>query len=290
MRLYNGLLISENVTDLYGQHLEADTRVAFHALHIDSIKEENILIRANDTDVLIILLCNITKFRSSIFLDFGLDHNNSRRIINITELSRTLDIDVLPGVYALTGNDYVPSFHGKGKVRPMVLMNKNATFMAAFRKLGEDDLDEEVYNVLEEFVCHMYGFKKEKNIQKAIQVHFKLKCQPSKASGKPLDSLKSVDPKGFPPCRAVLREQIKRAWFISNLYKNATQPYPCNEYSELDFGWQLSEDRKFLDLKWFIGNQVPPEIESIEKSAMSDDEDVENETDDSDDEEEDFED
>ena len=44
---------------LYGDHLEADTRVMFHAKHGDANGAQNIAIRGNDTDILIILLSNI---------------------------------------------------------------------------------------------------------------------------------------------------------------------------------------------------------------------------------------
>ena len=56
----------EDVTELYGYHLEADTRVAFHAAHADSNNPGNIVIRANDTHILIIMICNATTFTSSI--------------------------------------------------------------------------------------------------------------------------------------------------------------------------------------------------------------------------------
>ena len=46
----------ENVPELYGDHLEADTRVAFLAKHVDEANPRNIVIRANDTDIMVILL------------------------------------------------------------------------------------------------------------------------------------------------------------------------------------------------------------------------------------------
>ena len=64
-----------------------------------------------------------------------------------------------------------------------------------------------------------------------------------KKSEKPLDSIKSVDPKSFPPCRRVLIEQIKRAWFVAKLYKMATQAYPAEAFAEIDYGWKLSSKR-----------------------------------------------
>ena len=70
--LCNGKLCWESVDELYGYHLEADTRIAFHAKHADINDPGEIVVRANDTDVAIILLANIS----------GLDYNNTREFIN----------------------------------------------------------------------------------------------------------------------------------------------------------------------------------------------------------------
>ena len=73
-----GMLQVEDVHDLYGAHDEADTRVAFHAVHVEQLNPGNIVIRCNDTDILIIMLSNIQKFsQSHVWLDMGLDYNNS---------------------------------------------------------------------------------------------------------------------------------------------------------------------------------------------------------------------
>ena len=70
--LCNGKLCWESVDELYGYHLEADTSIAFHAKHADINDPGEIVVRANDTDVAIILLANIS----------GLDYNNTREFIN----------------------------------------------------------------------------------------------------------------------------------------------------------------------------------------------------------------
>ena len=52
----------ENVPELHGDHLEADTRVEFHAKHADEVNAGNIVIRANDTDIMVILITNAVIF------------------------------------------------------------------------------------------------------------------------------------------------------------------------------------------------------------------------------------
>ena len=75
------------------------------------------------TDILIILLENVQKLsQSHLWFDTGLDSDNSRNYIDISTLSKELDnAKALPGTYAYTGIDYLPSFYRKWKIRPLLL-------------------------------------------------------------------------------------------------------------------------------------------------------------------------
>ena len=48
----------------------------------------------------------------------------------------------------------MPSFQGKGKIRPIKLMKSHERFIEAFKNLGETKLDNTAFEVIEEFVCH----------------------------------------------------------------------------------------------------------------------------------------
>ena len=89
------------VHKLYG----ADTRVAFHSLHVDVNDQGNTVIRCNDTDILIIMMSSIHLFEnSSVWLDVGLDYNNSRHYVDIKATARNVGyVRALPGIYAFTG-------------------------------------------------------------------------------------------------------------------------------------------------------------------------------------------
>ena len=120
------------------------------------------------------------------------------------------------------------------------------------------------------------------DINEARSSYFELKCKP-KATKRPLDSIKSVEPSLFPPCKKVLIQQIKRAWYVAKLYKNATEEDPTHPLTPLDYGWELSDGK--MQIKWYEGVQVPLEMEElIEDEEETDDEetDVEDEDDDSD--------
>ena len=61
------------------------------------------------------------------WIDIGLDSDNSRRYIDITNGSKKLDyLYALPGVYTITGCDYIPAFFNKGKMKAIQLIKENS--------------------------------------------------------------------------------------------------------------------------------------------------------------------
>ena len=114
----DGLLKFEEIYHLYGYHLKSDTRVMFHTKHADLINPGNIIVRGGDTDIATILSRDVEKLENShLCYGFGVDYNNSREYIDITELAKnTKIIKALPEIYAFTGNDYTPAYFKKGKI------------------------------------------------------------------------------------------------------------------------------------------------------------------------------
>ena len=112
---------------------------------------------------------------------------------------------------------------------------------------------------------------------------FEERLKPKSAEG-PLDYIKSLDPNKFPPCRAVPKQHIKKAWLITKLYKTAYMAYPVSDYTLLiDYGWKLSKCGNYLEINWFEGNQVPQKIESLEETNISNEEMINKYDEDSDD-------
>ena len=99
-------------------------------------------------------------------MDAGLSGNNTRRYINVTQLTENMEstfVNALPGFHAFSGSDYTASFMNKGKVKPLDLLQKQEAFCEAFAQLGEkDSVNEDVVLSLEAFVCTMYGKQNEK--------------------------------------------------------------------------------------------------------------------------------
>ncbi|KAK4318061.1 hypothetical protein Pmani_010908 [Petrolisthes manimaculis] len=118
---------------LQANHEEADTLIAFH---LENITYNAVIIRASDTDVLVILIGFLGKInlkertRSTIIMDCG--SGNSRRYINVTNIVNVLEerqpglSRALLGYHAFTGCDFTSSFYRKGKLKPLEIIEKDA--------------------------------------------------------------------------------------------------------------------------------------------------------------------
>ena len=105
------------ILELYGNHLEGDTRVVFQAKNTDTIDPGSIVVWEHDTDIAVILICNIHHMDSDVWYDWGHNYDNSRQCIKIKKLvSNVQKFSSLPGLYAFLGNDYTPAFFGRGKL------------------------------------------------------------------------------------------------------------------------------------------------------------------------------
>ena len=113
----NGNFVTNEEYQLYSKQEETDYRILTH-LH-DISPSSNIVVRANDTDILVILIGNQYALNDKhIWMEIGNFSDNSLRFIDITKLAHNLGMQVaqaLPAFHAFTGCDFSPSFVGKGK-------------------------------------------------------------------------------------------------------------------------------------------------------------------------------
>ena len=136
---------------------EADSKMIFHIKSISAPK--NVVVRTADTDVLIIALGNLRNIDPSInvWLEVGLLTQNTLRYINVNDLRQSLGqtlCDALPAFHAITGCDYTASFKGKGKVRPLKVLEKDVDAQNVFALFGiEEEISETLLLKTEKFVC-----------------------------------------------------------------------------------------------------------------------------------------
>lgn len=102
-------------------HEEADTRVVVHVLHYLKHGEKTILVRAVDTDVVVILAGTFhnlisTQPLADIWVAFGMGKNY--RFYHINAIYSSLGQQkspALPMFHAFSGCDTTSAFNGKGK-------------------------------------------------------------------------------------------------------------------------------------------------------------------------------
>ena len=72
---------------LFGEYLGGVTQVMFHAKNANAVGARNIVVRGNNTDILIILFTNAQLLENSKrWYVSGLNHNNSRDYIDVKAL------------------------------------------------------------------------------------------------------------------------------------------------------------------------------------------------------------
>lgn len=242
-------------------HEEADTKIIHHVCKLDTYEKTNVLLKTSDTDVLIIMLGNMDHLESddlNIFMEYGT--GNSKRYIHVTKLYMELGPNLctsLPGFHALTGCDYNPSFFKKGKIRPYQILKKNQRYQQALTDLGAahiTGLRDEIFHILEEFICEIYKCKNISNINTA---RFQKFCQIYKAVNKDepfIKTLRNGDPSMLPPSKAEVLQHLLRTQYITSIWRNAYLRFPTSLSPERN-GWTLHEEK--LDFHWFDGDCIP---------------------------------
>ncbi len=126
-------VVSKRIPALDCTHEEADTRITWHLSYIMRTCAQdifpNIVIRATDTDIMIILLYHVPNMVGcKVWMDSGMSSDNTRKYITISSIAKGLGVEIcnaLLAFHAFTGCDYTCAFSGKGKVRPFKLMHTN---------------------------------------------------------------------------------------------------------------------------------------------------------------------
>lgn len=242
-------------------HEEADTKMIFHVCNIDI--NANVTIRCSDTDVLIIMLANMANISENIHICMEVGVGKAQRFINITQLYKSLGSNLsaaLPAFHAFTGCDFNPAFFRKGKKRPFSIMAKSNDFIECFIQMSKSLEDRDnIFERIEEFVCHMYGLNRLKQVNEARVVLFEKTYKFLDTETFKLPK-KGIDGSSLPPCKSELYQQFLRACYIAQIWSNAYLKVPTSDDPE-DYGWEEINNK--YDFTWFFGSQLPTSIDEI---------------------------
>ena len=217
------------------QSEEADQRLVRHTLHCLSpcFSFEKIVINTIDTDVLILLIANLSShlrknLRVLVYAKMvrsGIHHNLRAMIL---ELDHSI-CEALPFFYAFSGCDTVSSFFSKGKCKGWdIWMEDRSNLDEVFIRLGNEpgELTNTDMNIIEKFVTKMYT-KQNKSLTLLRIELFKY--------------MKDSDLRKLPPSREALEQHTRRACYQAGyVWKETVRdivlPNPEN------WGWVLEEN------------------------------------------------
>ena len=94
------------------------------------------VIRASDTDILIIVLGCFTLLAGDINIWLEVGIFSTQRYIDINSLYNKLGPLSLLSLHVLIGCDYTSSFSRKGKVRPFKILEKDELAQETFSQFG----------------------------------------------------------------------------------------------------------------------------------------------------------
>jgi hypothetical protein len=247
--------------ELATDHEEADTKISYliqHAARNSDDRPTTCVVRSSSGDIDIpIILPGIQPISNlEIYIDNG--SGKTRKLLHLNSCSLTsLEKTALVGLHAFTGNDYVSSFLRKGKPLCWKQASANPTFLDIFSQLGtETHVSEELFSVIEKYVCFLYGQKKIKKVNEARSAIFWRKIS---------QEHKVVDISLLPPCSDSLRKHAARANYVARIWRRACYPIMAMEDPQFH-GWLPS-----LATDW-IEEAYPEDVSEllVERDVESD--------------------
>ena len=240
---------SEVEAELVSNQEEADTKIILHCCHaLNTHPTKKILVRSpsGDTDILVILLNKLLDDQDRVYLDYGNGKHRKGLWLSDIDLSDEIKKSIL-GFHAFTGNDYISSFFRRGKPACWKIVEKYPKFVSIFTSLGLSwDLQGELADALEEYVCLLYGSRK----KKINSVRSKI------FERKHVSQRKVIDLSNLPPCQSTLLFHSKRANVVAKIWKSSHEPMlQLPDFTQ--YGWNRS-----LEICW-MDEAFPQDMKSI---------------------------
>jgi len=241
----SGVVVKE---ELSSNQEEADTKVILHShqsMQDDPSSKVVLRSHSGDTDILILAISLLDCNR--VYYDYGKGKTRKGFWMNNITIEDRHRIALI-GFHAFTGNDYVSSFFKKGKKMCWKAMTKNQNFVEAFCLLGLNwHVNVELVQVLERFVCAIYGYIREKSVNAVRSKCFEKKY---------IKEGKVVDMALLPPCYSSLFLHIQRANYVAKIWRSSLVSQ-LNTEEISDHGWFANGDTYWVD------DVFPREIEEI---------------------------
>ncbi|RXN30245.1 Venom prothrombin activator pseutarin-C non-catalytic subunit [Labeo rohita] len=234
-------------------HEEADSRIFTHALHATKQQIKSVLIKACDTDILVVAVNVFATLQDAglekIWIEFG--QGQSIRWLPIHDMVVNLGPENSSGMlffHAFTGCDVVSAFRGKSKKSAWQAWEVCPEVSPVFKKLSQyppiiEDAD---LNILEKFVITMYD--KQSTTCKVDEARLDLFARKQR----------SYD--AIPPTSASLVQHVKRSAFqAACIWGQATV---CKMQTESLANWGWQKDGQIWQVLW---TTLPPIAQTCEQ-------------------------
>ena len=230
-------------------HEEADTHLLLHAKHA-SDSYSKVIISSPDTDVAIIAVSLYGLFEHIHFC-FLTGKGRTRRVLDVNKIQSSIGESLskaLVGLHCFTECDTVSTFHGKGKIRALSLLIKNACYLSLFENLGNDfylSSSDTSFQQLEAFVCELYAV----NETKVNAARYDVFCK------------NQASEENLPPTQSALLQHSKRACYQTAIHKRSQQKN-IEAPSSVGYGWELRSDLQLV-LKWHAEVVKPADLGTV---------------------------
>ena len=199
----------ENV-DLKSNQEEADTKVILHPMNVIRCGGDDVIgSSSRDTDIMVLALALFDDL-VKVYFDYGNGKCRKRMCLGAVGM-KDEGKKTLVGFCSFTRNEYISVIFRKGKKHCWSARKSNESLIRAFTETDTDwTMAEQQMNAIQQYVCVLYKSKK----KSVNDVRYDLFEKKQNKEGKIINlSL-------IPLCFSPLNLQIKRANFVSKLWKS----------------------------------------------------------------------
>ena len=253
-----------DIPELASTQEETDTRVVLYCIFAKDKGYRYARVKTPDTDIFFILL-NFALTIDGLIILF----DTGKKLLNITQLAEMYTqqyCSALLGLHAFTKCDTTSAFKGKGKVKPIKLMQRIPKFQAMFASLGDLwDIPDDLMNGLEEFTCAMYGKPHMKSVDELRLQLLQAKCGNDDGT---VDPNRNIDLANLPPCKLCLIQHINRSNYQVGVWKHAHIAKPEIPSPLAGHGWTMVDGH--IEPLWIEGDIMPQELADMLEAAVGD--------------------
>ena len=157
------MTVSEPLHDIDSTQEETYSRIALYCAYGKQLGYRFIKVKSPDTDVFFIL-SHFVKDIDDITILFDTGKGNYKRLIDISLLTKDTTKahqSALHSLHAFTGCDTVSAFKGRGKLKPLKILQQTPRFVDTLARLGEKwVVDDSLLDELDALTCAIYTAEK----------------------------------------------------------------------------------------------------------------------------------